>query len=346
MNKSRHTTRHDSLIDDVLSGLETKSASQAPAPQRHENRFLRRSSALSDRAAGTLVEKTLHWVDPARCRMWGRHNRRYDLLDHKSCSDLIEGIRVQGGQEFPAIVRALKDDPDHDYEVICGARRHWTISWLRAHNYPQFLFLIEIRDLTDEEAFRLADIENRDRRDISDYERAIDYAHACDFYYDGHQGRMAERLEVSDAWLSRYLDMARLPAEIASAYENISDLREYHARKLKPLLGDAAERTRLIERARGLAQLQARCKAKHTPGISAQHVLERLLAGYGRKVVAKPRVHEYRGEQGGVVLHAETGARGLSVKLVPGASRENLAYAFEQLLDDHTRDGVLPIGKK
>lgn len=346
MSKSRHTTRHDSLIDDVLSGLETKSAAPASAPARHENRFLRRSSALADRAAGTLVEKTLHWVDPARCRMWDRHNRRYDLLDHKVCSDLIEGIRVQGGQEFPAIVRALKDDPDHDYEVICGARRHWTISWLRAHNYPQFLFLIEIRELTDEEAFRLADIENRDRRDISDYERAVDYAHACDFYYDGHQGRMAERLEVSDAWLSRYLDMARLPREIAEAYENISELREFHARKLKPLLSDPAERPALIRRAALLAREQARYKARGQSGIPGPKVLAALVGTYGRKLVAKPRVHEYRGERGGVVLRAETGSKGLVVTLAPGAAREDLAQAFEQVLKDHTRDGILPIGKK
>jgi len=30
----------------------------------------------------------------------------------------------------------------------------------------------DYRDLTDEEAFRLADIKNRDREDISDFERA------------------------------------------------------------------------------------------------------------------------------------------------------------------------------
>ena len=32
--------------------------------------------------------------------------------------------------------------------------------------------------MSDEEAFRLADIENREREDISDYERAIDYGDA------------------------------------------------------------------------------------------------------------------------------------------------------------------------
>ena len=40
---------------------------------------------------------------------------------------------------------------------------HWAITWLRANNYPDFRYLIEVRDLTDEQAFRLSDIENRDR---------------------------------------------------------------------------------------------------------------------------------------------------------------------------------------
>jgi hypothetical protein len=68
----------------------------------------------------------------------------------------------------------LADRVAREYEVICGARRHWTVAWLRANNYRQFRFLVEVRELSDEEAFRLSDIENRDREDISDYERAID----------------------------------------------------------------------------------------------------------------------------------------------------------------------------
>ena len=67
-------------------------------------------------------------VDPARCRMWARHNRDYDLLDEASCADLLESLRAQGEQEFPAIVRRVEDDPAFDYEVICGARRHWAVS--------------------------------------------------------------------------------------------------------------------------------------------------------------------------------------------------------------------------
>ncbi len=89
----------------------------------------------------------------------------------------------------------------HAFEVICGARRHWTACWMRANNYPDFKFLIEPRELTDEEAFRLADLENRSRKDLSDYERARDYLRALERYFGGNQRQMAARLEVSPSWL-------------------------------------------------------------------------------------------------------------------------------------------------
>jgi ParB/RepB/Spo0J family partition protein len=184
--------KHDAIFDDVLSGLDGPTAT----PERANARFLKRSTSIGERMSGEMQEKTLYQVDPARCRMWARHNRDYALLTEDNCRDLIDGIKAQGQQEFPAIVRRVTGE-EHEFEVICGARRHFAVSWLRANNYPQFRYLIEVRDLTDEEAFRLADIENRDREDISDYERAVDYAEAIRLYYDGSQKAMAERLEVT-----------------------------------------------------------------------------------------------------------------------------------------------------
>ena len=231
--------------------------------------------------------------------MWAGHNRRYDLLDEVACADLIEGIKAQGGQEFPAIVRPLPAGADHDFEVICGARRHWTVSWLRANNYPQFRFLIEVRELTDEEAFRLADIENRDRRDITDHERALDYARACELYYGGHQGRMADRLEVSNAWLSRYLDLARLPDQIVAAYGRLEDLREHHARRLKPLIAQHSGRERVLKAARGLAIEQAALKEAGAPRIPGPRVLATLIeAARPKEPPAPPLTAAWQGPDG------------------------------------------------
>ena len=230
--------------------------------------------------------------------------------------------------------------------MICGARRHWTISWLRANGYPRFRFLIEVRELTDEEAFRLADIENRDRRDISDYERAADYAEACRFYYGGHQGRMAARLEVSNAWLSRYLDLARLPAEIVRAYASPVELREFHARRLKPLFAEPAARARVLAAARDLAEAQAARRAAGEAPLPGATVLARLLAA-GRPETPAP-ANDPAGPQrlcaadGRLVMEAKPRrGGGLALALAPGAARADLEAAFARLLDEHAAGGTL-----
>src|SRR5690242_18957373 len=177
-----------------------------------------RETRLSQLAGGNAVTRFQELVDPARCRVWEGHNRDYAALTEETCADLIESFKAEGRQNFPAIVRRVEGDPAHDWEVICGARRHWTVSWMRAHERPAFKFVVEPRELTDEEAFRLADLENRSRRDLSAYECALDYARAVERYYGGSQQQMAERLEVSKSWLSRYLELVRLPGVIVAAF--------------------------------------------------------------------------------------------------------------------------------
>ncbi|MEA3389403.1 ParB/RepB/Spo0J family partition protein [Sphingobium sp. CCH11-B1] len=213
-----------------------------------------RENRIAQLASGAIVQRTHELVDPARCRLWAGHNRDYALLNEQRCADLIESLKSQGRQEVPAIVRRVRGDADHDFEIICGARRHWSVSWLRAHNYPEFRFLVEPRELTDEEAFRLADLENRAREDITDIERARDYLKALEGYYQGHQGRMAERLNVSQSWLSRYLDLARLPDDLMIAFPDPHALRIKHVTMLKPLLKPDDQRKRVTSRAAELAR--------------------------------------------------------------------------------------------
>lgn len=292
--------RHDAIFEDVLKDLNKEAA---PAEDdRGATRFLRRSNALSD--VGEREEKVLRWVDPAQCVMWTRHNREYNLLNEDNCRDLIDSIKSQGQQEFPAIVRRLQDRREAEYEVICGARRHYAISWLRANNYPQFRYLVEVRDLTDEEAFRLADIENRDREDISDFERARDYAAALDQYYGGRQKAMAARLEVSEGWLSRYLALARLPEVVISAYPTIRDIKELHARALKPLLADPKLAPAIIETARALSEKQAAARAGQGALLEAAHVLASLKSAAAGPNRTRPPEHIFRGdkESSGIAL--------------------------------------------
>ena len=144
-------------VTDTPTDREATPARESAPPERLTTRL----TGLARVTAGDVKEKTFRLVDPARCRMWVRHNRRYDLLNEAACVDLLESLRAQGVQEFPAIVRRVQDDEAYDYEVICGARRHWSVSHLRTVEHRDIKFLIEERELSDEAAFRLADVENR-----------------------------------------------------------------------------------------------------------------------------------------------------------------------------------------
>ena len=320
--------KHDAIFDDVLSGLDD------PAPREPTGaRFLKRSTSIGERMSGERQEKTLHLVDPARCRMWARHNRDYALLTEENCRDLIDGIKAQGQQEFPAIVRRLEGEA-HDFEVICGARRHFAVSWLRANNYPQFRYLVEVRDLTDEEAFRLADIENRDREDISDYERAIDYAEAIRLYYGGSQKAMAERLEVSPPWLSRYLVLAKMPEEIVTAFASRRDIRERHARALKPLLGNPEQSSAVLEEAKFLTTSQGRAARGQGAYMDAAEVFKRLVAaGKPKPKVAKVSTGTLytrsRGERG---IHVTRSGKQVRMAFDADLSDASLRAAFENFL--------------
>lgn len=320
--------RHDAIFDDVLKGI----GEPAPPPEdRAGARFLKRTNALAE--TGEREEKVLRWVDPADCVMWDRHNRAYDLLTADNCRDLIDSIRAQGRQEFPAIVRR-RAGQGAPYEVICGARRHFAVSWLRANNYPQFRYLVEVRDLTDEEAFRLADLENRDREDISDFERARDYAQALVLYYGGRQKEMAARLEVSESWLSRYLQLARLPQEIISAFASLRDLKELHARALKPDLSDPEAAARVLAAAAGIAREQAAARDGQGGPIPAPEVVSRLrAAAHPAAPKPEPVVFRRMPAESGVEMRRKGGKVTLSFRET--LSEAALRAAFEQFLDQH-----------
>lgn len=313
--------RHDAIFDDVLKDL--------PAPatsDRGGTRFLKRTNALS--TSGEREEKVLRWVDPARCVMWSRHNRAYDLLTEDNCRDLIDSLKSQGQQEFPAIVRKLPAGQGAEYEVICGARRHFAVSWLRANNYPQFRYLIEVRELTDEEAFRLADIENRDRADLSDYERASDYLQALAVYYGGKQKTMAARLEVSEAWLSRYLHLARLPRVVVDAWPRITEIKELHARQIRAMLQDGEDK--VFAEAEKIAAEQGKARAGEGTYVAVPKVLSRLKAA----------VYGPAPKSGGSIAGLTVEKRGNRIRFEFPATIDEaeLRSAFEGYLSDRTRN--------
>lgn len=332
--------KNSGFAADLTAGIDL--TDDAPAPRRigiASNVLTGRTNRLADLASGAVVTRTHELVDPARCRMWPGHNRDYALLNEERCQDLIESIKAQGRQEMPAIVRRVTGEPDFDFEVICGARRHWTISWLRTHNYPDYKFLIDVREMGDEEAFRIADIENRARDDLTDLERARDYLRALDAYYDGRQKTMAERLKVSESWLTRYLDLARLPKEFMAAFLEPQSLGVRNAIELKALLKPDDRRVRAFQEAKRLADMQ-RDSGDALPVLDVIKALKLAVDPPKRsgtpKKSGKPQTMMTAGGKA-VVRIDGADQKGIRVTLLKrgGASREEAETALRAVLDEH-----------
>jgi ParB family chromosome partitioning protein len=241
-----------------------------PVPDARPRRpLLQRENALARLATGEVRQVAELRLDPARCRIWPGNGRYYANLDLEACRDLVDSIVAEGAQRVPAIVRHIKNDPDHDYEVIAGTRRHWAVSWLRANNYPETVFLAQVQDVDDEQAFRLADLENRARKDLTDLERARNYKDALQQHYGGVQARMAERLRISRSWLSRLLALAALPESIVAAFPSQAALQVKGGYELAVLAQREDQRRRMLDEAEQLVAEQDERRARAEEPLSA-----------------------------------------------------------------------------
>ena len=290
-----------------------------------------RSQTLARIATGKTVADRTEWVDPERCRPWRMHNRDLDHLNEDSCRDLIDSFLSAKKQRIPAIVRRLKDDPDFDFEIIAGVRRWWTVKWLRAHHHPEFEYLVTIQSVTDEEAFRVSDVENRSRKDISDWERAKEYTVALAEFYEGSQSQMAEHLNLSKSWLSRLLDVARLPEGVVAAFSDTHDITVRVARDIKPLTGDPKALAKMREEAERIEEERSQTGVK----LSGPEVAKRLVKATVAPAVKAAAEKEITGKGGKVILrYTKARGGGLTIKVPPkaGASPAELLEAIEGLL--------------
>lgn len=306
-------------------------------PQRQRARgttLLGRESALARVASGEVRQVTQLLLDPARVRVWPGNARSYRHLTEASCRELIDSIIAEGGQKVPAMVRRIDGDPDHDYEVIAGTRRHWSISWLRAHSYPDMQFVAQVAQLDDEAAFRLADLENRARKDVSDLERARNYAAALKDHYGSHLTRMAERLKLSKGWLSKMLKVASLPDEVIAAFASPAEVQLKPAYPLAQALDDDTRAGAILHEADAIAGEQAERREAGEPPLPSPDVIARLLAAGreedgGAKLVldgafGRPAVTVQSANRQGVTLRLHAG-HGLSEKELVERVRDALS---------------------
>lgn len=268
-----------SLISEALASVQNEPVvGAAPAadaaPAARTNFTNKRLEAFGE--AARIVKRPTIRLKPAECSIWPGNARDYSLLDEHRLRSLIDSVLAEGGNRVPAVVRRTPNGP-LPYELVTGTRRHWAISWLNANHYPDIDLIAIIEDLDDEAAFRLADIENREREDISDLERGLNYKAAVDSYYGGVQLRMAERLKISKSQLSRYIALTEIPPFMVSAFHSPMDLQAKYAEKLLPLLRDPASRAKLEAVADQIASEQSFRRSGDEQPISGPEVMTRLI---------------------------------------------------------------------
>jgi ParB family chromosome partitioning protein len=303
--------------------------------------LLGRESALARVASGEVRQVTQLLLDPARVRIWPGNARVYADLTEENARELIDSIVAENGQKVPAVVRRIEGDPDHDYEVIAGTRRHFAISWLRAHSYPDMQFVAQVAQLDDEAAFRLADLENRARKDVSDLERARNYAEALKAHYGNHLTRMAERLKLSKGWLSKMIKVAGIPDAVIAAFASPADVQLKPAYPLAQALDDKGAAKAILAEARALAREQGERRAQGLGAIAAADVVRRLLAAPSGPREAEA-LFSWAMPGGRTALSVlSVNRQGVTVRLHAGsgADHDHLLTAFRQALEQLEREG-------
>lgn len=228
-----------SKTDDIHRAILAKAA-QSPAPRaaiaagarpyvaeagqrlaeglREENQRLK-----AERASGMLALR----LDPKRVRATKFINRdeRAFLENDPKFIELKESLR-HNGQEQAIRVRPVRDDPGADFEVVFGHRRHRACLSLDAEIEGGFPLLAMPDDKVAESRDLVLKMyrENEERADLSAYEKGAMFRQWLSLDVFPEQADLASAIGVSDATVTKYLQIAELPSSVLAAFEDPRDI--------------------------------------------------------------------------------------------------------------------------
>jgi ParB family chromosome partitioning protein len=179
---------------------------------REENQRLK-----AERAAGLLVLR----LDPKRLRAteFINRNERAFLESDPKFIELKESLRANG-QEQPIRVRPLSGDPAADFEIVSGHRRHRAALALDSEIEGGF----QVLALLDAKASESRDLvlkmyrENEERADLSAFEKGSMFRQWLASEVFAEQAALASAIGVSDATVTKYLQIAELPSFVLEAF--------------------------------------------------------------------------------------------------------------------------------
>lgn len=244
----------------------TFQASAISSPSRQAVPF---RGTLSTRSESQR-DREIILISPFRCRVWTFNQRSEEKLTEEACKGLIEDIKTSG-QQVPALGRRMFGDPDCDVEIIYGARRHLATRLLGRD------LIVEIREMTDDQALCAMEKENQQRMAPSPYERGRTWLRllrgkACKSHQD-----IADRIGVARSLVSRLISIAELPTVIVAAFASPDDIKADWGAELHKAWNDQSQQPWVIRRARAFERTGTRPLARQIystliapPGISGK----------------------------------------------------------------------------
>ncbi len=204
-------------------------------------------------------------VSPEECKPWSFHDRDQSWLTEKKCSDLIASIKLNG-QKIPVLARAITHTNEKEkYEIIAGARRWFACKYLGTK------LDITLTDSNNRECSVFMHIENKERDDISDFERATNYKSLLESSVFESQDSLGLSFGVKKSALSKMLSAATLSEYkfIFDHLESITQIPIKPAYELSVLLKDKTSFSKIKQHMNSLK------KRKRMPSVKS--ILKELL---------------------------------------------------------------------
>lgn len=219
---------------------------------------------LRDKVKFFEEAKVVVLLDPQRIRPSRWKNRDARSFLTQAFYDLKEEIAAAGRNVQAIKVRRVGSDDVGDlYEVVFGHRRH------RACTELGLPVAAVIEDLSDTQAYKEMERENRNRADLSPWEQGLMYADALAKGLFPSARSLAQALGVDHSNVAKVVKLANLPQEVIEAFQSPLELQVRWGNDLSATYDEDPER--VLNVARELSELPVKLPAKQ--------VFERLM-GY------------------------------------------------------------------
>lgn len=285
----------------------------------------------SERDTGMVLLR----LDPkqiARTEFANRHELSLSEQD-EAFQQLKASIR-EHGQDTPIRVRPASAGAALPYELVEGHRRHAACLALDAEREGGFLILARLDAAASDSRDLVLKMyrENAEREDLSPYETGRMFQSWIAAKVFARQGELAKAVGLSDAVVSRYMQIASLPDEVLAAFV---DPRSIALRWMSELaLALKERRDQVIAKAVDVAG--------RSPRPSPDQVLRELIAKPATKRPSPSREETVK-IKGKVAFRIARKDGRLTIKYAPGvdaAVQRDLTERIKELVETRLKGGV------